>query len=94
MYAGFGAIIVSNGLQLVGSFSSSLVGFTIAGLAVSTGSIIFTIFQAQKSASESQQQIDTGDQRIWEMTEPGRAHIARTKVLHDMREAEHERNKL
>lgn len=95
MYLGCGVIGASNLLQLVGAIYPSLSVLSIAGTAFNMISIPATIVQAQKSGIENQQQFDqerternASDQRVWEMTEPGKAHIEKQKILHSMRKTE------
>ena len=91
MYAGCAVIAMSNALQAIGTTFPVLSYLSIVGIIVNTVSVPLTIIQAQKSTVESQQQFDqerqersSGDQRVWEMTNPGAAHITRTKLLYDM----------
>lgn len=97
MYIGCGVIAVSSGLQIFGNFCQPPLSTSLNTIGIGLNMVIIpaTIIQAQKSASETQEQFgreqterDAGDQRVWEMTEPGQALIARNKLLHDMHKAE------
>lgn len=97
MYIGCGTIAVSSMLQIFGTAWPALSILNIVSAAIIIASIPATIMQTHKSTAETQQQFDqeraerdAGDQRVFETTEPGRAHIAKQKLLHDMRKAEQE----